>query len=110
MDNERFIRSLKAVAKKHKNDNVYTFETNVSEMAMDCARKIQELHERNMELERLTEIGKATELAFEKSIQATFVTCWHEGEDGEYYADTNSSFDIGSIEDLLVWASKEGEG
>jgi len=37
---KRISRSLKGVEKKHKDDKVFTFDTNISEMAAESAKTI----------------------------------------------------------------------
>ncbi len=39
-DAKRVSQQLKATSKKHENDTVYTFDTNISNMAKDSARTI----------------------------------------------------------------------
>ena len=62
------------------------------------------------ELERLAEIGRATELGFERCDRALFVK-YHPVEeddfDDERYVDVNNSPTFDSIEELLEWAKEQ---
>lgn len=42
-ESKRISQALKAVSKKHKDDKIYTFETDVSEMALDASKVIDYL-------------------------------------------------------------------
>ena len=43
MDTERMIRELRRLAEKHKDDVVFTFETNWSLLCSDVANRLEEL-------------------------------------------------------------------
>lgn len=45
MDTEKMIRELNAVAEKHKNDFVPTFQTNITAMCKDIIPKLELLKE-----------------------------------------------------------------
>ena len=45
MDTETMIRELNAVAEKHKNDFVPTFQTNITAMCRDIIPKLEQLKE-----------------------------------------------------------------
>lgn len=45
MDTERMIRELRRLSEKHKDDRVYTFETNWSALCRDVANRLEELLE-----------------------------------------------------------------
>lgn len=45
MNTEKMITELKAVAEKHKNDTVYTFQTNITAMCRDIISKLGQLAE-----------------------------------------------------------------
>lgn len=43
MDTDRMIRELRAEAKKHIGDKCFTFQTNITAMCLDVARRLEEL-------------------------------------------------------------------
>ena len=43
MDTEVMIKELRIVAKKHKNDKLYTFDTNWYALCTDVANRLEEL-------------------------------------------------------------------
>lgn len=45
MDTETMIKELNAVAEKHKNDFVLTFQTNITDMCRDIIPKLEQLAE-----------------------------------------------------------------
>ena len=50
MDTERMIRELRRTAKKHQNDVLHTFDTNISAMCTDVANRLEELNQSNKEI------------------------------------------------------------
>ena len=46
MNTEKMIRELRRLAEKHKDDNVYTFETNWSLLCSDVADRLETLESR----------------------------------------------------------------
>ena len=51
LEAERVSRELKSASKKHKDDKIYTFGTDVSAMALDAAKTIDYLLDIIKELE-----------------------------------------------------------
>jgi len=56
---KRISQALKSVSKKHKDDKVYTFDTNISEMSLDAAKTIDYLLDVVEQLESsLSDVGE----------------------------------------------------
>lgn len=53
MDTETMIRELRRLSEKHKDDRVYTFETNWAVLCSDVANRLEELLEYNRMYEDL---------------------------------------------------------
>lgn len=43
MNTDEVLRNLRAVQKKHENDKLFTFQTDIAGMARDCANCIESL-------------------------------------------------------------------
>lgn len=50
MDTERMIRELRRTAKKHQNDVLHTFDTDISAMCTDVANRLEELNQSQKEI------------------------------------------------------------
>lgn len=63
------INQLRNVAKKHENDKLFTFDTNITQMCMDSANRIEELYngliKLNENIESLIDVAHDTCMACE---------------------------------------------
>lgn len=50
METSTMIRQLRRTAKKHENDRLHTFDTNISAMCTDVANRLEELEKENKEI------------------------------------------------------------
>ena len=50
METSTMIRQLRRTAKKHENDKLYTFDTNISLMCTDVANRLEELEKEKKEI------------------------------------------------------------
>lgn len=50
METSTMIRQLRRTAKKHENDKLHTFDTNISLMCTDVANRLEELEKENKEI------------------------------------------------------------
>ncbi len=50
METSVMIRQLRATAKKHENNTLHTFDTNVSAMCTDVANRLEELEKEKAEI------------------------------------------------------------
>lgn len=55
METDVMIKELRKVAKKHENDKLYTFDTNISQMCVDVANRLEELNEIKTKLFQLND-------------------------------------------------------
>ena len=56
METEKMINELRNVAKKHENDKLNTFDTNITAMCTDVANKLEELNNKIIELESTNQV------------------------------------------------------
>lgn len=54
METSTMIRQLRRTAKKHENDKLHTFDTNISLMCTDVANRLEELEKENKEIRNKT--------------------------------------------------------
>ena len=50
METSTMIRQLRRTAKKHKNDKLYTFDTNITIMCTDVANRLEKLEKEKEEI------------------------------------------------------------
>ena len=50
METSTMIRQLRNTAKKHENDKLHTFDTNITAMCTDVANRLEELEKENKEI------------------------------------------------------------
>ena len=53
MDTDVMIRQLRALAEKHKKDNVFTFDVNWADVCRDVANRLEEQEQKISELTRV---------------------------------------------------------
>lgn len=76
METETMIRQLRSVAKKHENDKLHTFDTNISLMCTDVANRLEELNDTKNKLFRLNDsLDSLIEVT-----NATYMECDNETE------------------------------
>lgn len=54
MRTDVMIKQLRSTAKKHENDKLYTFDTNISLMCMEVANRLEELEKEKQEIRNKT--------------------------------------------------------
>ena len=54
METSTMIRQLRRTAKKHENDKLHTFDTNINQMCTDVANRLEELEKENKEIQSKT--------------------------------------------------------
>lgn len=54
METSTMIRQLRRTAKKHENDKLHTFDTNINQMCTDVANRLEELEKENKEIRSKT--------------------------------------------------------
>ena len=74
METSTMIRQLRRTAKKHENDKLRTFDTNISQMCTDVANRLEEIEAEKQEIcnnaidefvKRLYKIGEHREFDWE---------------------------------------------
>ena len=73
METSVMIRQLRYTAKKHENDTLHTFDTNISAMCTDVANRLEELEKEKAEI-RAKAIEEFAEKLKEK-ISSHYVDC-----------------------------------
>lgn len=67
MRTDVMINQLRNVAKKHENDKLFTFDTNITQMCIDSANRIEELYngliKLNENIESLIDVAHDTYMA-----------------------------------------------
>lgn len=95
MRTEVMINELRNVAKKHENDKLFTFDTNINQMCLDSANRIEELHNSliklNENIDSLIDVAHDTYMACKDEMEKTRL-------DGQIKAYWNVK---GLIEDIL---------
>lgn len=54
METSTMIRQLRRTAKKHENDKLHTFDTDIKQMCTDVANRLEELEKKNKEIRNKT--------------------------------------------------------
>lgn len=90
METSTMIRQLRRTAKKHENDKLHTFDTDISLMCTEVANRLEELEKENKEIRAKT-IDEFAEKCYEKISKCE---C------------TLSGLAITAIADELKWGAK----
>ena len=54
METSTMIRQLRRTAKKHENDKLHTFDTNINAMCLDVADRLEQLEQENRKIRAKT--------------------------------------------------------
>lgn len=67
METSTMIRQLRRTAKKHENDKLHTFDTNISLMCTDVANRLEDLEKENKEIRNkaIDEFMKQVEVEYD---------------------------------------------
>ena len=75
METSVMIRQLRYTAKKHENDTLHTFDTNISAMCTDVANRLEELEKEKAEI-RAKEIEEFAEALRQKCLESPYKEVW----------------------------------